>query len=220
MASRPPPAQATGLPCAAAERTDGYRRREPEHTLLYGIVRDQLATFLAQAGARYPSGSVPLFVEGEFRRYLDCGILARGFTRVHCDACRHDVLVAFSCKGRGYAELRNMRRRTPCKEAQSLFGQRRLRIIVSRGARRSMRREAGISRDVDVLRCRRCGARMRLIALIQEAAIARRILEHMGLPATVPAVRSARSPPQTELPGCCEDCFIDPPALDDIPTFS
>ena len=102
MASRPQAARATGLPCADAARTDGYRRREPEKTVLYGIVRDQFATFLAEAGERYPSGSVPPFVEGEFRRYLDCGILARGFARVHCDACSHDLLVAFSCKGRGF----------------------------------------------------------------------------------------------------------------------
>ncbi len=36
------------------------------------------------------------------RAYLDCGVLAYGFLRVHCDACGHDRLVAFSCKGRGF----------------------------------------------------------------------------------------------------------------------
>ena len=29
-------------------------------------------------------------------------MLAHGFLRVHCDACGHDRLVAFSCKGRGF----------------------------------------------------------------------------------------------------------------------
>jgi hypothetical protein len=32
-------------------------------------------------------------------RELDgCGVLARGFARVHCGACGHDVLVPFSGK--------------------------------------------------------------------------------------------------------------------------
>ena len=42
------------------------------------------------------------FVEREIRAYLDCGILANGFLRVHCDDCGCDRLVAFSCKGRGF----------------------------------------------------------------------------------------------------------------------
>ena len=37
----------------------------------------------------------------EFRRHLDCGILARGFARARCEQCGHDFLIAFSCKGRG-----------------------------------------------------------------------------------------------------------------------
>ena len=43
---------------------------------------------------------VARFVEREIRAYLDCGILARGFLRLHCDACGRDRLLAFSCKGR------------------------------------------------------------------------------------------------------------------------
>jgi hypothetical protein len=31
----------------------------------------------------------------------DCGIFENGFARLHCGGCRRDVLVAFSCKGRG-----------------------------------------------------------------------------------------------------------------------
>ena len=45
---------------------------------------------------------LPQFVEREFHRFLECGILAHGFLRVHCDACGRDRLVAFSCKGRGF----------------------------------------------------------------------------------------------------------------------
>lgn len=39
--------------------------------------------------------------EREFRRYLECGILAYGFARVRCGECGHDTLIAYSCKGRG-----------------------------------------------------------------------------------------------------------------------
>ena len=42
---------------------------------------------------------IPRYVERELRAYLECGILACGFARAHCDACGHDFLVAFSCKG-------------------------------------------------------------------------------------------------------------------------
>jgi hypothetical protein len=45
---------------------------------------------------------VPRFVERELREFLDCGILAHGFLRVHCDACGKDRLVAYSCKGRAF----------------------------------------------------------------------------------------------------------------------
>ena len=47
----------------------------------------------------------------------------------------------------------------------------------------------------DVLRCTRCGGRLRLIALIAEAAVIGRILRHLGLPTEVPSSRPARAPP-------------------------
>jgi hypothetical protein len=43
------------------------------------------------------------FVDGAVGRYLDCGILENGFARVRCGDCHKDMLVAFSCKGRGGA---------------------------------------------------------------------------------------------------------------------
>jgi hypothetical protein len=73
---------------------DSYRRREPERTVLYQALLEHTETFLAQ-------NTVPAFVGRTFRRYLDCGVLARGFLRVACRACRSEVLVAFSCKDRG-----------------------------------------------------------------------------------------------------------------------
>ena len=47
----------------------------------------------------------------------------------------------------------------------------------------------------DVLSCPRCGGRLRLIALIEEAAVIGRILHHLGLSTEPPAPRPARAPP-------------------------
>ncbi len=54
------------------------------------------------ARARGQGAPVARFVEREIRAYLECGVLAHGFLRVHCDGCGHDRLVAFSCKRRGF----------------------------------------------------------------------------------------------------------------------
>lgn len=37
------------------------------------------------------------FRQRELRSFLDCGVLANGFLRVHCDVCGKDRVVAFSC---------------------------------------------------------------------------------------------------------------------------
>lgn len=45
----------------------------------------------------------------------------------------------------------------------------------------------------DVLACPRCGGRLRLVAVIEEARVIRRILGHLGLPTEVPAARPSRA---------------------------
>jgi hypothetical protein len=52
----------------------------------------------------------------------------------------------------------------------------------------------------DVLQCSRCGGRLRLLAVIDEGAVTRRILQHLGLPAEVPPARPARPPPTADQP--------------------
>jgi len=69
--------------------------------VLYEVLREHLATFLARTTSDC-GPALPAFVRRELRRYLDCGILAHGFARVHCTNCGRDELVAFSCKGRGF----------------------------------------------------------------------------------------------------------------------
>jgi len=76
-----------------------YLPRRPTETVLYSLVRQNLESFVAYAREHY-DGGLPRYVEAELRAYLDCGVFARGFSRCHCDACGHDLLVAFSCKSR------------------------------------------------------------------------------------------------------------------------
>jgi hypothetical protein len=76
-----------------------YLPRRPTETVLYGLVRQHLESFLAYAREHY-SGGLPRYVEQELRAFLKCGLFSEGFVRCHCDSCGHDLLVAFSCHGR------------------------------------------------------------------------------------------------------------------------
>ncbi|REG19069.1 transposase-like zinc-binding protein [Archangium gephyra] len=67
--------------------------------MLYAAVRDNLATLLAEASEL--GRGLPRYVERDFARYLECGVLTHGFARVRCVSCKDELLVAFSCKGRG-----------------------------------------------------------------------------------------------------------------------
>ena len=79
-----------------------YAPRHPEHALLHRIVVEHFEAFRRDAASLRDGEGLPRFVEQEFRDFLTCGCLARGFARFHCDGCGHDQLVAFSCKGRGF----------------------------------------------------------------------------------------------------------------------
>ena len=76
-----------------------YLPRRPTETVLYGLVRQHLESFLAYAREHY-EGGLPRYVEDELRAYLKCGVFSEGFVRARCDRCGHDLLVAFSCKSR------------------------------------------------------------------------------------------------------------------------
>jgi hypothetical protein len=76
-----------------------YAPRRPTETVLYSLVRQHLESFLAYAREHYDRG-LPRYVEQELRAFLKCGVFSEGFSRAHCDACGHDLLIAFSCHGR------------------------------------------------------------------------------------------------------------------------
>jgi len=79
-----------------------YVPRDPSTTLLYHVVADHLETFLASLDADPDAKGLPAYVQREFYDYLQCGILAYGMLRLGCDTCQHEMLLAFSCKRRGF----------------------------------------------------------------------------------------------------------------------
>ena len=86
--------------CVVCETEAVYIPRNAEESPLYQAVAKNLETFLTDHQQR--DRPVPFFVEREMRAFLDCGIPAHGFIRVHCDDCGRDRFVPFSCKGRGF----------------------------------------------------------------------------------------------------------------------
>lgn len=78
-----------------------YERHRPETTVLYRILQENVESFYLQVDEE-TGHALPEFVTKEFDRYLACGILAHGFLRAKCDECRHEKLIAFSCKCRGF----------------------------------------------------------------------------------------------------------------------
>jgi hypothetical protein len=86
----------------AVERANAYRRRRPETTALYEVVRDNLETLYGAIDDGALDVRLPKHAKKELEAYLDCGLLCRGFARLRCASCEHSQLVAFSCKGRGF----------------------------------------------------------------------------------------------------------------------
>src|SRR5919202_1074232 len=78
-----------------------YVPRDPSQTAFYRVVADHLETFLVSLDADPDAKGLPAYVERELYDYLQCGILAHGFVRLGCDTCKHEMLLAFSCKRRG-----------------------------------------------------------------------------------------------------------------------
>jgi hypothetical protein len=95
-AAAPPPAASATIPGAA------YRRHQPETTALYEVVRDNLETLYGAIDDGAIAVRIPKHARKELEAYLGCGLLCRGFARLRCAGCGESLLVAFSCKGRGF----------------------------------------------------------------------------------------------------------------------
>lgn len=76
------------------------RRTGAEHDPLFAVIAEELDAFLRDARER--GRRLPSFVVEAFRGYLRCGRPEFGFTWLQCPGCGHDLLLAFSCKERGF----------------------------------------------------------------------------------------------------------------------
>jgi len=84
---------------ACPPRADGYERRRPELSVLHEVVRETWPAFREKADEH---GGLPKFVQREFDEYLTCGLPEHGLLRVACEECGESMVVAFSCKRRGF----------------------------------------------------------------------------------------------------------------------
>jgi hypothetical protein len=64
-----------------------YEPRSAAETVPHAVVRAHLERFLAATARATDGTGVPRFIEREFRDFLGCGDLRRGFCRVRCDGC-------------------------------------------------------------------------------------------------------------------------------------
>lgn len=79
-----------------------YRPRTPEASPLWRLVTNHAHTFLDLDDDRYAPryGALRAVVPRALESFQRCGSLAHGFARVRCPECRHEYLLAFSCKQR------------------------------------------------------------------------------------------------------------------------
>ena len=77
-----------------------YRRRDPKGSTLYQAIEAGLPSLLQELQSQ--EKSLPFHVAREFEEFQKCGVLEHGFIRVKCTQCRHEKIVGFSCKRRGF----------------------------------------------------------------------------------------------------------------------
>src|SRR5207245_9765163 len=85
-----------------APSPSSYVPHDPSQTILYRVVADHLETFLTSLDADPAAKGLPAYVQRELYDYVQCGVLAHGLLRLGGDTCQHELLLAFSCKGRGF----------------------------------------------------------------------------------------------------------------------
>jgi hypothetical protein len=80
-----------------------YRPRDPRKTPLFRLLETHYEPVKLHWEQRFERryGFFCGFWDRAVARYLDCGVWDHGFARIRCDTCRHEMLVAFSCKQRG-----------------------------------------------------------------------------------------------------------------------
>jgi hypothetical protein len=90
------------VPAERFQPTPTYRPRDPRRTPLYRLFVEHFETLLSVWDDRFKQryGFLPSQIERLVDGYLRCGLHGAGFARVVCPDCKHEYLVAFSCKAR------------------------------------------------------------------------------------------------------------------------
>jgi ribosomal protein S27E len=89
-----------------------YEQRNPKQSQFYKCVEDHFESLENIWDDCYQKlyGYFRPHVMKVIYKYLDCGDLHNGFARVKCCDCKHEYLVAFSCKGRHFCPSCHQRR--------------------------------------------------------------------------------------------------------------
>ena len=90
------------MPDAAPAARGVYKPRRPQASPLSRLVSDHLHRLQTVYDDRFAREYGPWrpVVAQVAEKFLACGVLEHGFARVRCDTCRHEYLLAFSCKCR------------------------------------------------------------------------------------------------------------------------
>jgi len=78
-----------------------YQPRKPKFSPLYQSIVSQFSEFESVYEERYQKryGVLRDVVREVVYKYLGCGDLRKGFVRIKCKSCHHEVLLSFSFKG-------------------------------------------------------------------------------------------------------------------------
>jgi len=81
-----------------------YRARNPKASPLWQCLDAHFDTFLEIYPEVYERdyGFLRPVIPEVVGKFMGCGDFAKGFARVRCDHCKHEYLLAFSCKGRWF----------------------------------------------------------------------------------------------------------------------
>jgi ribosomal protein S27E len=81
-----------------------YHPRKPHQSPLWKLLDEHYHCFEQHYEERFAKsyGYFRLVVRDVVQDYLKCGDLREGFARVRCPDCRHEYLLAFSCRGRWF----------------------------------------------------------------------------------------------------------------------
>ena len=84
----------------ARKLSHAYRARNPTETVLYRVINEHLADFIARVESA--DRPMPAFVRAELEGFLTCGVLEFGLAVQNCSRGSFNRVVGFPCGGRAF----------------------------------------------------------------------------------------------------------------------